>query len=287
MDAQVEQALGTSVLRELFGAHGRAEPFDALRLTHPALFMVEYALARTVMQLGVVPDYTLGASLGTLVALAVSGRLPMESALQLVLEQAQLIEEHCPEGGLIAVMAEPRLYWTSPALRSLSVVAGQNFASHFVLAMPQAHLREVEAILHAADATHQRLPVRYPFHSPWMDPVRDRLIQASGAHRLGAGTVPLVCCARGGVLEEAPPADYCWRVARDPIDFLRTIARLETMSAFDYVDLSPSGTLATFLKYQLGKDAPSRFVAVMSPFGGETTASVSAALARLSPGVRA
>jgi bacillaene synthase trans-acting acyltransferase len=281
MDAQVEQSLGTSVLREIFGSHGRADPFDALRLTHPALFMVEYALARTVMQLGVVPDYTLGASLGTLVALAVSGHLPLESALQLVLEQAQIIEEHCPTGGLIAVMAEPRLYWTSPALRSLSVVAGQNFASHFVLAMPQAHLREVEAVLRAADATHQRLPVRYPFHSPWMDPVRDRLIQASLAHRLGAGTVPLVCCALSGVLE-TPPTDYFWRVARDPIDFMRTIARMEALSAFDYVDLSPSGTLATFLKYQLGKDPPSRFVAVMSPFGGETTASVSAALSRLS-----
>ncbi len=280
MDVQVERTLGTSVLREIFGSRGRAEPFDALRLTHPALFMIEYALARTVMQLGVVPDYTLGASLGTLVALAVSGHLSMESALQLVLEQARIIEAHCPTGGLIAVMADPRLYWTSPALRSLSVIAGQNFASHFVLAMPQAHLGEVEALLLAAAATHQRLPVRYPFHSPWMDPVRDRIIEASLGHPLGAGATPLMCCALSGALENPAP-DYFWRVARDPIDFTRTIARMEAISAFDYVDLSPSGTLATFLKYQLGKEPASRFVAVMSPFGGETTASVSAQLARL------
>lgn len=283
MDAQVERTLGTSVLREIFGARGRAEPFDALRLTHPALFMVEYALARTVMELGVVPDTTLGASLGTLVALAVSGRLSMEAALALVVAQAELIEEDCPAGGLIAVMADPRLYWTSPVLRSLSVVAGQNFASHFVLAMPEPHLREVQEILRAADATHQLLPVLYPFHSPWMDPVRERLIQACPAHALGVGTLPLMCCALSGALEQPSP-DYFWRVARDPIDFMRTIARMESLGAFDYVDLSPSGTLATFLKYQLGKEraTESRFVSVMSPFGGETTASVRAALARLS-----
>lgn len=283
MDAQVEQTLGASVLREIFGARSRAEPFDALRLTHPAIFMVEYALARVVMELGVAPDYTLGASLGTLVALAVSGHLPMESALHLVLEQAQLIEEDCPPGGLIAVMADPRVYWTSPSLRSLSVVAGQNFASHFVLAMPEAHLRAVEELLRAADATHQRLTVRYPFHSPWMDPVRDRLIRASHRHPLGTGSIPLVCCALSGVLAH-PSSDYFWRVARDPIDFMRTIAKMEELGAFDYVDLSPSGTLATFLKYQLGKEPASRFVSVMSPFGGETTASVRAALSRLSLG---
>lgn len=282
MDAQVERTLGVSVLRELYGARGRAEPFDALRLTHPALFLVEYALARTVMQLGVRPDLTLGASLGTLVALAVSGHLSMEAALQLVLEQALIIEEDCPPGGLIAVMAEPRLYWGSPTLRALSVVAGQNFASHFVLAAPQAHLEEVTSVLRAASATYQRLPVRYPFHSPWMDPVRDRLIQAGVTHRLGMGAIPLMCCATSGLLE-SPATDYYWRVAREPIDFMRTIARMEAGGAFDYVDLSPSGTLATLLKYQLSKDSASRYVSVMSPFGGETTTSVRAALARLFP----
>lgn len=282
MDAQVERALGTSVVRELYGARGRAEPFDALRLTHPALFLVEYALARTVMQLGVIPELTLGASLGTLVALAISGHLPLEEALQLVLEQAQLIEEGCPRGGLIAVMAEPRLYWGSPTLRALSVVAGQHFASHFVLAAPQAHLSEVEAVLRAAAATYQPLPVRYPFHSPWMDPVRERMLQAGLTHRLGSGSLPLMCCATGGPLEQ-PSSDYYWRVAREPIDFLRTITRMEAHGAYNYVDLSPSGTLATFLKYQLGEGSASRYGAVMSPFGGETTASVRAALERRFP----
>ncbi len=281
MDAQAEPVLGASVLRELFGPRGRAEPFEELRLTHPAIFMVEYALARTVMELGVTPDYTLGASLGTLVALAVSGHLSQQAALRIVLDQARVVEEHCPAGAMIAVMAEPRLYWSSPALRALSVVAGQSFASHFVLAMPLAHAREVEAALRAADATYQRLPVRYPFHSPWMDPVRDRLLEACSGHRLGEGERPLACCALGGVLT-APASDYFWRVAREPIDFIRTVAQLEAVGPFDYVDLSPSGTLATFLKYQLGKEPASRFVAVMSPFGGESTASVKAALARLS-----
>ncbi len=280
MDAQAEPVLGASVVREIFGARGRAEPFEELRLTHPAIFMVEYALARTVMELGVVPDYTLGASLGTLVALAVSGHMSQKAALRLVLDQARIIEEHCPAGAMIAVMAEPRLYWTSAALRALSVVAGQSFSAHFVLAMPQAHVREVEATLSAADATYQRLPVRYPFHSPWMDPVRDRLLEACPGHRLGAGVIPLACCALGGVLS-TPASDYFWRIAREPIDFWRTIAQLEAVGPFDYVDLSPSGTLATFLKYQLGKEPASRFVAVMSSFGGETTDSVKAALARI------
>jgi acyl transferase domain-containing protein len=280
MDAQVARELGVSVLAELYGSRSRAELFEDLRLTHPAIFMVEYALTRAVMELGVVPELTFGASLGTLVALAVSGRLRVEAALQLVLDQSRIIVESCPAGAMVAVMAEPRLYWTTPALRELTVVAGQNFAAHFVLAMPASHLREVEALLRAADATYQRLPVRYPFHSPWMDPIRERLLDICPGHLLGPGEIPLVCCALGGVLA-APQVDYFWRVARDPIDFMHTVERLEDEGPFDYLDLGPAGTFSTFLKYQLRRTSASRVAAVMSPFGGETTASVSAALARL------
>ncbi|MEZ4360179.1 MAG: acyltransferase domain-containing protein [Kofleriaceae bacterium] len=280
LDAQVVDTLGVSVLAELYGARGRAEPFEDLRLTHPAIFMVEYALAQVYREQGAAADYALGASLGTLAALAVAGALAVTDALALVLAQARIIVDACPPGGMIGVLADPRLYRESPELRARAVLAGQNFATHFVLSSPQAHLEHVEASLRAADVTHQRLPVRYPFHSPWMEPIRAQLIAAFDDAAPRPGALPVICCALGAALD-APSAQHLWRVARDPIDFMHTIDRLELEGPFDYVDLSPSGTLATFLKYHLGPGAASRVVAVMSPFGGETTASVAAALDRL------
>ena len=46
MDNLARDMLGVSVAEALYGPHGKAEPFDELRLTHPAIFMVEFALPK-------------------------------------------------------------------------------------------------------------------------------------------------------------------------------------------------------------------------------------------------
>jgi bacillaene synthase trans-acting acyltransferase len=266
MDTLAQEMLGTSIVRVLYGAHGKADPFDDIRLTHPAIFMVEVALAKTVIGLGIKPDFTLGASLGTLAALAVAGCLALEEALALVVEQALAIERHCPKGGMIAVLSGPELYRDSPFLQARSVIAGQSFAGHFVLSAPEDNLIAIESYLIRAGVTHQPLPVHYPFHGPWIEPLRAMLVDPRGAGRIRLSTMPVICCAQGGVLEEIP-ADYFWQVARKEISFMDTIGRLEQSGPFDYLDLGPSGTLATFLKYLLPKHGASRSFAVLTAFG--------------------
>src|SRR6266404_8409287 len=83
MDKVVHDLTGRSVLTVLYGERSKAEPFVDITATHPAIFMVEYALAQALMEKGVVPDYTLGTSLGSFAAASVSGCLSMEDALSL------------------------------------------------------------------------------------------------------------------------------------------------------------------------------------------------------------
>lgn len=64
MDRLALDMLGTSVVQALYGPHSKNEPFNELRITHPAIFMVEFALAQSVMELGITPDCTVGASPG-------------------------------------------------------------------------------------------------------------------------------------------------------------------------------------------------------------------------------
>ena len=63
-DRVVRDRCGESVLAVLFTAgHTREIPFDRLLHSHPAIFMVEYALAKSLIDAGVRPDLVLGASL--------------------------------------------------------------------------------------------------------------------------------------------------------------------------------------------------------------------------------
>lgn len=267
MDRVARERLGASVLATLYGPHGKAQRFDDIRLTHPAIFMVEFALATTVMDAGLHPDLTLGSSLGSAAALAVAGGLQAEEALDLVVRQALLIERECPRGAMIAVLGDSRLYEQAAFLQARSTIAGRNFASHFVLSAPQDNVEAVEAFLARAGAVYQRLPVPYPFHSYWIEPMQQAFIDVCRGSRLQAPSIPVVCCASGDVLSCAAPEDYFWRVARQEIALMPAIAALEAREPVDYVDLSPSPTMAGFLKHLLAKGSASRIWSAMSPFG--------------------
>lgn len=265
MDMQVRDTLGASIVQALYGERGKGYPFDDIRLTHPAIFMVEYALAQTVIENGVEPNYTLGASLGTLAALTVSGCISVEDSLSFVARQALVIHECCPRGGMFVVFAAPEIFENSQFLQARSVIAGQNFASHFVLSAPEANLSSIEAYLTRKGITYQRLPVLYPFHAPWIDPVREKMIEVMKGFCVRNCSVPAVCCALGKTVQEVSAA-YFWKVMRKEVAFMRTVAWMEEQGPFDYVDLGPSGTLATFLKYLLGEKSGARIHSMMTPY---------------------
>jgi acyl transferase domain-containing protein len=83
---------------------------------------------------------------------------------------------------------------------------------------------------------------------------------------LKPGRIPMICCAYAESLGPVPE-DYFWQVARRPIRFARTIESLELTDSHTYIDVGPSGSLATLLKYILPAGSPSRAASILSPFG--------------------
>jgi bacillaene synthase trans-acting acyltransferase len=78
--------------------------------------------------------------------------------------------------------------------------------------------------------------------------------------------MPIVSSRSGDVTAGVLP-ETLWRAARDPVAFRETMAMLERHGSPTYIDCGPSGTLATFVKYNLPKDAHHRIVSVITPFG--------------------
>jgi len=285
LDAIVRELSGASVIAALYDdANEKSAAFDALELTHPAIFMVEYALAQTLVAAGIRPDLCLGASLGSFAAAAVAGYIDVKQALAAVIQQAAALDACCEPGTMIAVLADTATF-EQQRLHELAELAAVNFAAHFVVSTPRECVAELEARLKAGQIAFQRLPVAFAFHSRWIDAAQAPFDSFVQSLRTTTGTLPLLCCDEAAVLS-ALPADFFWQVVRRPIRFGATVEILERAQAYDYIDLGPSGTLATFLRYLLPVERKPAIQAVLSPFGNDH-ARLSALIARSSARQRA
>ncbi|MFI1034707.1 ACP S-malonyltransferase [Streptomyces sp. NPDC020951] len=264
-DAVAAGLLGESVLaRILDPARRKNDPFVDTRLTHPAIVMIELALAETLRAVGIEPDYLLGSSLGEYAAAVLSGSIDAETCLRLLVRQAESLPAG-PRGGLLAVITRPDGRDRIPALPGCEVAA-RNYPGHIVVAGADADLDRAEAALRAADVLHQRVPVEYAYHSSLMDGVLAECRAAFDGVAFAPPRIPWVSCVDGRLVER-PGADHFWQVARRPIEFERAMAAMRARGDFLYLDLGPSGTLHNFVRGNLPAGDRSRSLPLLSPFG--------------------
>jgi acyl transferase domain-containing protein/acyl carrier protein len=154
-------------------ALGRAE------VVQPALFAVEYALARLLADWGIRPSALLGYSLGEYVAACVSGALPLDQALALVYERARLIDQQ-PAGAMLALSLDrSRLDQLLPRELDVAAVNGSAMA---VVAGPPAAIGDFERTLTAGEIPSRRLTSHHAFHSRLLDPIAGPLTEWAREH---------------------------------------------------------------------------------------------------------
>ena len=267
-DRIIQDRCGESVLTTLFAERNTRDiPFKRLLHSHATIFMVQHALAMSLIDRGVRPDMVLGVSLGTFAAAAVAGCLDPDTALLAVIEQALTVESHCEPGCMIAVVGEPASY-QSAELLALCEVGASHFATHTVLSLPQSNLAAVEAHLVQQGVAFQRLPIDFAFHSRWIDAGEQAYQAFLQTLRPQQAGIPIVCCASGESSDFLPSGRF-WSAVREPILFQQAIGLLESQGSYCYIDVGPGGTMATFLKYGLAAESTSRTYHVMSPFGDD------------------
>ena len=272
IDAAIAKVLGMSILEQIY-AKGRTfnDPFDDVILSGMAILTLELSLTRTLMEKGLTPDILLGSSFGTLVATVVAQCMTENDAIESLIKHGELFKNEGLAGSMIAVLADAQLYEQNPLLQSLSQLAGVNFDNSFVLSLPLDNLSKVETILKDAGVTYQKLPVTRAYHSRWINSVEQQFLSLYGSKTYQKPQIPIVCTSRSLPLVNVN-ADTLWQVVRGPINFQKTTQWLETAgpqkAPHTYIDMGPSGTLATFLKYTLPPQSGSTICHILSPFNG-------------------
>lgn len=246
----------------------KSDPFDSLPDSSAALVCVEYSLTRVVQEMGYDCESVLGYSLGEITAAVVAEALSLEDGVGLAVDFARLVEQHTPRCGMVAVVASTDLLRTHATMFDRCWVTARNFEGNFVVSGRAADIDALERALEAEKVLCQRLPVDWGVHTEMIDPVEKQARRLFDALSLAAPQIQIISAAAGGPVNEVSP-DGIWSVMRQPVEFARTIAGVTAGGSATFVDLGPSATLATFVKYTVPAGGRSNAVGVVNRFGND------------------
>jgi malonyl CoA-acyl carrier protein transacylase len=206
---QTTQAKGIDLKRMLgHSADGPPDP-DTLRLSatlysQPALFTIEYAMARQWAALGVTPGAIIGHSMGEYVAACLAGVLSLADALRLIAVRAKLVNE-LPQAPMLAVMLpEAELLPQLPADLSVSLINGP---SHCVVAGPPDSVAALERTLTERGVIARRVQNGHAFHTRLMEPVASAFEAEVRKVSLSAPQIPYISNVTGTWITAADAVD--------------------------------------------------------------------------------
>lgn len=256
---------GYSVVEHMYVSDGKpAGFFDDIFYTHPAIFMLEYSLAQTLMEKSVYPEYVLGSSLGEYAACAVAGVIGCEDIVECIVKQVELLRNNCARGGMLAIISDYKIYEELPILHQKSELVSINYVSHFVIAGSEQDLLEIKCYLKKNRIMYVKLPIQYAFHSTLIESIGEEYKIHLKTKNYKTSQIGLISCMKGGLINNID-YEHLWKVVRKPIDFIGAIKCLGENGNFNYVDLGPSGTMANFTKYHIPKERLQNVYPIVTP----------------------
>jgi acyl transferase domain-containing protein/glutamate-1-semialdehyde aminotransferase len=265
---------GMDLRAALFPPVGGEAAADALlgqtAHTQPALFAVEYALAKLWMSWGVQPSAMLGHSIGEYVAAALAGVFSPEAALRLVEARGRLMQGLEPGSMLAVPLPEAEV---RPLLGERLSLAAVNSAAHCVVSGTAADTEALEARLAEGGVAARRLHTSHAFHSAAMDPVLDAFADEVRRARPAAPATPFISNVTGDWITPGQAVDpaYWVRHLRETVRFADGAVRLLEEPGRVLLEVGPGETLGTFVRRCPG--GAGRVVVKSLPRAGEPGAS--------------
>lgn len=230
---------------------------DQTRYTQPALFAIEYALARVWQSWGVQPAAVVGHSVGEFAAMCIAGGLSLADAARLVEARGRLMQA-LPAGGVMVSVAAPeaRVREVMTGVEDRVSIAGVNSPQQTVISGERAAVDEVVVALSAAGIRTRALTVSHAFHSPLMRPMLEEFAAVLASVEFTTPEVPIIACADGTFDPKAMSTPAYWtRQILEPVRFLQAMTSLRDAGIGAYVEIGPQPVLVGLGRQCLGVDA--------------------------------
>lgn len=223
------------------------EAMNQTENTQPALFVIEYCLAKLWMHWGIVPNAMIGHSVGEYAAACLSGVFTLEDSLALVSLRGRLMQS-ASRGSMLAVSISSQE--VQGYLSERIELAGINATSLCVLSGDTDDILNVQKQLDAQEITCTLLKTSHAFHSRTMEPILDEFEKAVVAANPQPPSRPFLSNLTGSWItdQEAVDPRYWSRHLRCPVLFAAGISKLLEDSERVFLEVGPGSTLKGLVK---------------------------------------
>lgn len=228
-------------LLDIIYHHTDVQLIHQTQYTQPALFAVEYALARLWQSWGIKPDVVLGHSVGEYVAACVAGVFSLQDGLKLIAARGRLMQSLPLNGAMLAVKADVATVRQQIEANLNQVdIAAINGPTHVVISGLKSTLEVISENLGLLDIKCSMLQVSHAFHSPLMEPILAAFAVVAQSVQFQLPTLPFISNLSGKQAgSEVTTADYWIQHIRKPVLFADGIHALASLPCDMMLEIGP------------------------------------------------
>ena len=250
LDARMLPVAGFSLLAEL-QATGDDSRLDDTVIAQPLLFAIQVALTRLLKAQGIEPQAVAGHSVGEVAAAWACGAFDLDAAIRVIVARSQAQGQTRGTGRMAAVglsQEDVQAVMTQLGTRDITI-AGINGPKNVTLSGSLAELERIQAHLVAEGVFFRLLDLDYAFHSPQMDPIRDRLLASlAGLETRSRAETTFVSTVTGDVVDtHRLGAEYWWHNIREPVRFAQAMTRLSELGCRVFIEIGPHAILQRYI----------------------------------------
>ena len=217
------------------------------KIAQPALFVIEYALAKLLMSWGIQPQAMIGHSIGEYVAACLAEVFSLEDALKLVATRGRLMQD-CPTGAMLSVPLSTAE--VEPWLSDRLVLAASNAPNLSVISGETEAIRELEYRLQQASIECRQLHTSHAFHSAMMEPMLASFAEQLAKIQLNPPTMPFISNVTGTWIsvDNATNPQYWASHVRQTVNFNTGVTELLRERDRILLEVGPGRNLTTLAR---------------------------------------
>lgn len=234
----------------------------------PALFVVEYALAKLWLSLGIQAKIMIGHSIGEYVAAHFAGVLSLENALQLVAARGKLMQQ-TQSGSMLAVAGSVdaiKIY-----LNEKLSIAAINTMDSCVISGAASEIEKLQQHLTNSNIQNQLLHTSHAFHSIMMEEILADFKSIVEKTELNAPEIPYISNLTGKTIkaEEATNPNYWVNHLRHTVLFAAGVEHIHSQYSDDkkllFLEMGPGRSLNSFVQQAIANKPHSTYSSVRHP----------------------